>query len=307
MERASKGLEERFFSTLTFIYFLISRSVVIVSLSFYLFHLNVWLLILLVIGSVIFTLIKTKLFKEVYILERKQTKSHRKLNDLDEVITGKESAAEVRLYRLQDYFLNKWGSLYEKMKQERIGLATREFKMDFIGSGGLVLTLSGAFNFGVFLVSRAALTLGQYAGFITSVKYYQQELEGLFTDLVLVVNDLQYIKDFFSYMELEEEKDNTIKPTKISEFEQIIFHNVSFRYPGSNVNALKNVNLTIAIGERIALLGLNGSGKTTLIKLILGLYEPTEGKITVDDINLKSINQKDWFEKMGIVLQDFCQ
>ena len=89
-----------------------------------------------------------------------------------------------------------------------------------------------------------------------------------------------------------------------NEFE-IAFHNVSFRYPGAQDYALKNLNLTLRVGERMAVVGRNGSGKTTMIKLLCRLYDPTEGVITLNGIDIRKYRYEEYQALFAVVFQDF--
>ena len=86
----------------------------------------------------------------------------------------------------------------------------------------------------------------------------------------------------------------------------VSFNNVSFAYPGSASPTLKNISFTIASGEKIALVGLNGAGKTTLLRLLLRMYDVTEGSITVNGIDIRQLNLTQWYEKLSLMFQD-CQ
>lgn len=85
----------------------------------------------------------------------------------------------------------------------------------------------------------------------------------------------------------------------------IEFRNVSFKYAGSDNYALKNVNLTFKVGERLAVVGMNGSGKTTFIKLMCRLYDPTEGEIYMNDFNVRKYDYRQYLDLFSVVFQDY--
>jgi len=86
---------------------------------------------------------------------------------------------------------------------------------------------------------------------------------------------------------------------------EIEFKNVSFKYPGSEKYALKNLSMKLNIGQRLAVVGMNGSGKTTMIKLLCRLYDPTEGEITLNGINIMEYDYDQYLAIFGVVFQDF--
>ena len=86
---------------------------------------------------------------------------------------------------------------------------------------------------------------------------------------------------------------------------EIEFRNVSFRYPGCEQYALRNINMKFEIGQKLAVVGMNGSGKTTFIKLLCRLYDPTEGKILLNGIDIRKYNYKEYMMVFSVVFQDF--
>ena len=118
---------------------------------------------------------------------------------------------------------------------------------------------------------------------------------------------MRYLQDYFEFMDgprLDLDEGRRL-PGQLRE--GIRLENVSFTYPGGDRPALTNLNLTIRPGERIALVGENGAGKTTLIKLLLGLYRPTAGRILVDGVDLNELAPDDWYRRFGTVFQDFVR
>ena len=127
----------------------------------------------------------------------------------------------------------------------------------------------------------------------------------MWNSLLTIVKELHYLEPFLEFMEIPQEiKNNTTVPMD-SEIQSISFENVTFRYPKSEVDVLKNIDFTIHKGEKIALVGLNGSGKTTIIKLICRFYQPTSGCIKINDIDINCYSHKDLTNVLAAVFQDF--
>lgn len=114
-----------------------------------------------------------------------------------------------------------------------------------------------------------------------------------------------YVKDFYDIIELQPKilRDNGVELT--GDDITIQFENVSFKYPGSDKFVIKNANFTITDGEKIAFVGQNGAGKTTMIRLLCRFYDPTEGRILINGIDLKDLNLNSWYERTGALFQDF--
>ena len=117
----------------------------------------------------------------------------------------------------------------------------------------------------------------------------------------------KYIEDFFEYVDTPTEMHYGTIPTekRMDNKYDIEFHNVSFKYPNTDKYAIKNLNLKFMVGDRIAVVGMNGSGKTTMIKLLCRLYDPTEGYITLNGIDIQKYDYEDYLKLFSVVFQDF--
>ncbi len=117
----------------------------------------------------------------------------------------------------------------------------------------------------------------------------------------------EYIEDFFEYVDIPTEMHYGTIPTekRMDNKYDIEFHNVSFRYPNTENYAIKNLNLKFKVGDRIAVVGMNGSGKTTMIKLLCRLYDPSEGYITLNGIDIQKYDYEDYLKLFSVVFQDF--
>lgn len=323
LQRIETGLDNRLFSTMAFVFGSTAALVTLISLIIYM-GLEHWSLpLILIIGTTLSVLPRLRVLRERYILERKQTERERRLKYFESLMAGREAAAEVRLFGLGDYLLRSWAQLNGELRNERLALVNREFRFEGGSSTAESLTFGLALTLVVFLVAGGALTLGQYAAFVGAVQQFQRSLFDIFWTVALIDNDLRYIRDFFLYMDQPEDtssgfvasdwgldniaQDGSILNKKMVFKEDIVFENVSFRYPGSDRLVLKGVSLRIRAGERLALIGENGAGKTTLAKLLLGLYRPTEGRILVDGVNLTHLDPQVWRSQAAAVFQDFQQ
>ena len=154
---------------------------------------------------------------------------------------------------------------------------------------------------------RGLLEIGsviQYVGFITRLVTAVTNL----TDYIALTKmNTPFLLHYLSFFEIENKMYNGSIPVEKradNEYE-IEFHNVSFKYPGSDSYALKNLSLKLNIGQRLAVVGMNGSGKTTMIKLLCRLYDPTEGEITLNGIDIRKYRYHEYMKVFSVVFQDF--
>jgi len=144
----------------------------------------------------------------------------------------------------------------------------------------------------------------QYVGAITQ---FGNGFSTILTHIGLLSNNNTYIEnltEFLDIINVKNQGDRAVTPNEDGQYE-LVFNNVSFKYPGSETFAIKNLSLKINVGKRMAVIGMNGSGKTTMIKLLCRLYDPTDGEITLNGVNIKEYDYEAYLGIFGVVFQDF--
>lgn len=152
-----------------------------------------------------------------------------------------------------------------------------------------------------------AISIGEIMLYIGAINNISKNSTEIVKSLSLIIPSDSYREKLFRFMDLNNLKENReVKVNKELYGKcEIEFKNVSFKYPDTDKYVLKNVSLKFKVGEKLAIVGINGSGKTTLIKLLLGLYKPTEGEITVNGKKIKSYNYDEYLNIFSVVFQDF--
>ncbi|MDO4304599.1 MAG: ABC transporter ATP-binding protein [Bacillota bacterium] len=143
-----------------------------------------------------------------------------------------------------------------------------------------------------------------YAGSITIFASYFSEWIYVLTELM---TNTAYVKAYFDFLDIPNKKYEGVLPVEKRDDDQfeLEFRNVSFKYPGCKEYVLKDFSIRFRIGERLAVVGKNGSGKTTFIKLLCRLYDPTEGEILLNGINIKKYDYKEYLNLFSVIFQDF--
>ena len=162
----------------------------------------------------------------------------------------------------------------------------------------------------VFVAAKAALGnlgIGSIVQFVGGITRFNAGLTGLVDNMAQLFSNVEALNLYFEFLDMPNKiYHGTLPVEKRRDYEyELEFHDVSFKYPGSNEYALKHLNLKLNIGQRLAVVGMNGSGKTTMIKLLCRLYDPTEGCITLNDIDIKKYDYNEYMRIFGVVFQDF--
>ena len=233
----------------------------------------------------------------------------RLLNYIEMLLTGNDTVKEIKLFGLGEPLLNRYQDLFEKFYTEDRAIAQKR-SIASLGWG----TLSSLVYYGsyVWIVMRTItkiITLGEMTMYLTTFRQSQNSIRALLDSLNNIYENNLFLDNFLSYLKLQplivSPTDGKLAPSPIKE--GIEFRNVHFRYPGAETDVLKDINLRINPGERIALVGLNGAGKTTLVKLLTRLYDPTQGQILLDGIDLRDYDLHSLHQRFGVIFQDFVR
>jgi ATP-binding cassette subfamily B protein len=233
----------------------------------------------------------------------------RRMQYLEQVLTVDSAVKEVKLFGLGEPLLKRYSETFWQFFKEDTALARRR---SWISLGwGLVATLSyyGAYAWIVFQAVAGAITLGGMTLYLTLFRQSQGTFQGLFDNVNRLYENGLFMDNLFAFLNLTPQMaaaagDGNTTPDRTRGLE---FRNVSFRYPGRDQWALRDVNLAIRHGEKIALVGPNGAGKTTMIKLLTRLYDPTEGQILLDGVDLRDYDPDELRQRIGVIFQDFVK
>ena len=158
------------------------------------------------------------------------------------------------------------------------------------------------------LVINNEISVAEFLLYFSAVEGFSTLVTGVMTQLNVLKKqslDLCVVREVLDYPEVFKFEDGQDLVVDTNQDYTIELKNVSFRYPGKNKNILTNINLTIKPNEKIAIVGLNGAGKTTLVKLICGYYDPTEGEILLNGVNIKTFNREHYYKMFSAVFQNF--
>ncbi len=251
--------------------------------------------------------INMKIAKKQYDVYNHRFEKLRYIINLKNIFTRYECVKELKVYRLHEFISNKILNYNDKFINEDKKIRSR-FTIENAIADGVKNVLSGALKFLVLIKTIAnRLQIGQFVTYIQLLDQLQVDISILFNVVQSFFEDGLYIDDLYRFLDdlnIEEKKGGI---NLIGGIQTIEFINVSFKYPGLERWVLKNISTKFCQGDFYALVGINGAGKTTFIKLILGLYEPTEGRILVNGIDLNQLNKESYFKMFATVFQDFIK
>jgi len=231
----------------------------------------------------------------------------RRLIYLEYVLANDEHAKEVKLFGLGPTLLGRYRSLSERFYAEDRALAVRRSIWGYGLSLVSTAVFYGCYAFIVGATVAGRLSLGDMTLYLVAFRQGQQSFQSILTAVGSMYEDTLYMSNLFEYLAIPTERSRPGLPAAVLAEEGIRFEDVGFRYPGAERWALRNVSLFIPKGQSLALVGENGAGKTTFIKLLSGLYEPTEGRLRLDGRDLRDWDPQALLARIGVIFQDFNQ
>ena len=270
---------------------------------------NPWLLLLLTVAILPSFLGETHFAALSYSLLFRRTPERRELDYLRFVGASDKTAKEVQMFGLAGWLSERYAALsqryYEENKRLSIQKGVVSALLSLVGTvgyyGAYVTILMGAV--------AGSITLGTLTFLAAAFSRSRDLIQRLLLSASDIYEQSLYLKDLFVFFEMESAIRSRPGAARVPSplCTGFVFEDVGFQYPGSERWAIRHVNLGIAPGERIALVGENGAGKTTITKLLARLYDPTEGRILLDGVDLRDYDLTSLRQAIGVIFQDFVR
>ena len=288
---------------------LIQQAITTITLSVSIMLFSPWLMLLLVAGVLPAFLGESHFAFLGYAKNFRQTPARRQMDYLRILGGSKEAAKEMKLFGLRDFLRERFSRLSDEIYDENVALSRRKLVMgaflSMVGSMGYY----AAYVFVIWRTVTGELTIGTLTFLAGAIQQASSNIQQIFSTLAGIADQALFLTDLLAFFEMQptiRSKPNAL-PAPRPIMQGFEFRNVSFSYPGSSRLVLNRMNFRLNPGERVALIGENGQGKTTLVKLITRLYDPSEGEILLDGIDLREYDLEDLHREIGVIFQDFMR
>jgi ATP-binding cassette subfamily B protein len=273
-------------------------SVVMVAASLYIFH---PLLCLIVLVAPIPTLYTTYVGNKLnFKFSHDNSKIMREAGYYQNVLLD-NSAKEVKALNLFDFFFNKWKVLADdyviREKKNQRNVYILGTVSGFIANVASV----SADVIAIVLLTQGKLSVGAFGAVLVLIRTLMESTTQLFSSVANFLSKKNEAAQFFELIDLDEQ---AIGVPKLLGVEDITVKNVSYRYPLTDDYRIHHINFTIHKGEKVAFVGENGAGKTTFVKVLTGMLEPSEGDITIGEVNIKDLPPSDIYNALSCVFQE---
>lgn len=288
---------------------MVQQVITLISLVVLLFRFSPWLAVIVFVSAIPAFLSQSQYAERAFRAVTRRAPEARLLNYLEVLLTGNDTIKEIKLFGLGKPLLRRYQELFTRFYQEDRAIAERR-TMAGLGWGLLSnLAYYGSYAWIVLRAVAGIITLGDMTMFLAIFRQSQSSIRSLLDSLNRLYESNLFLDNLIEYLKLQPllvaPANGLTAPAPIRR--GIEFKNVSFRYPGSDVYVLRDINLHIRPGERIALVGLNGAGKTTLIKLLTRLYDPTDGQVLLDGVDLRDYDLTSLHQRFGVIFQDYAR
>jgi len=268
-----------------------------------------WLMLVLIAAVVPAFMGETHFAFLGYAKNFRQTPIKRQLDYLRQAGATKEAAKELKLFNLSAFFTQRFAKLSDIVYEQDVDLARKR-----LGIGSILSIIStggyyGAYAYVIWRTLAGRWGIGTFYFLNTAILNASSNIQQVLSTLSGIADQALFLTDLLAFFEMKptiQSKPNALPaPRPIKQgFE---FRNVSFVYPGTQRRVLNGLNFQLSPGERVALIGENGQGKTTIVKLITRLYDPTEGQILLDGVDLREYDLEDLYREIGVIFQDFMR
>ncbi|MEM7129176.1 MAG: ABC transporter ATP-binding protein [Chloroflexota bacterium] len=235
----------------------------------------------------------------------RNTASERRTRYYEMLLTDRESVAEIRLFGLGDHFKQAYRTIRQRLRTERIDLSRSQAIAELSARGFSLATVGLVLAWMVLQIVRGLFSLGDLAMFYQVFNQGQKLMGTLTSSARQIYTNLLFLENLFQFLALDSqiEDPNEPKPLPQPLTSSIRFQNITFRYPESERTALKQFDLTIPAGKIVAIVGENGAGKSTLFKLLCRFYDPQEGRVTIDDLDIREMAQAELRRNITVLFQ----
>jgi ATP-binding cassette, subfamily B, bacterial len=270
---------------------------------------NPWLILLLIVALVPAFLGEAHFNARSYSLDFGRTPERRELDYVRQTAASVETAKEVKIFGLNRFLTDRYRVLSESFYAANRRIAQSRALWGGVFTAIGTLGYYAAYGWIIFSTLSGVFSLGDLTFLSGSFLRLRGLLQGILNSFSSTAAQALYLEDLFSFFEITPQimtLENP-RPMPLPIRQGFVFENVGFKYPGAEVWAVRGLSFELRAGETLALVGENGAGKTTIVKLLARLYDPVEGRITLDGHDLRDYDLEALRGAIGVIFQDFVR
>jgi ATP-binding cassette subfamily B protein/ATP-binding cassette subfamily C protein len=209
---------------------------------------------------------------------------------------------DIRMFGVQDKIIRNYDAEVNDLINIQKKIRNKEYRLGFVELFLLIVQDGVVFYY---LISKSGIEIGDLLMYLGAITALSVVLSSIIQNFSTMVGELLYVNDYYKFMDTSYYKNDGTRKALTDKTYDVVFDNVSFKYPNTDRYIYKNLNLKIDKGMKLAVVGVNGAGKTTLVKLLTRLFETEEGSIYLNGINIKEFEKREYYKMFSVVFQDF--
>ncbi|MBQ6845098.1 MAG: ABC transporter ATP-binding protein [Agathobacter sp.] len=241
-----------------------------------------------------------------YAKKQELSKAARRINYYKKTTQDFSYGKDIRIFNLRDRIMANYQEEINAYLVLFAKIRNREYALGFLSL--LTLLVTNVLTYGILIYEVLhGMPVSSFTMYVTMITTLMTSMITFGNDLAFVWNEGEYVDDFYRFLDaplIEEGEKTKVDVLKDKKTMEIRFEHVSFRYPHTEKNVFTDLKFTIHAGERLAIVGVNGAGKSTLVKLMTGLFAPTEGKIYINDVDITELKKSEIYDLYSAVFQE---
>lgn len=266
---------------------------------------NYFFVLILIVFTVTIIFASMLTSKKDFFVQDQLSAEYTRLQSMYHASLEQKGAKDIRIYRMQEWFTEEFNSLRTKIC--KLQKKSASYYLIFNHLEKLLAFVRDVIVYGAFIyfMHRGTMTIEQFILNLGIVAGFNGWILHLFDNMKELIRNHTLVTYFYVFLQYGEEKctGGELVPNALSSH-TLTMERVCFRYPGAEKDCIHDLDLTIQSGEKLALVGINGAGKTTIVKLLLGLYKPTGGRILLDGTDIRCFDQKSYLQEFSVAFQE---
>jgi ATP-binding cassette subfamily B protein len=264
---------------------------------------------LLLLAALPYAIVHSGAATQMYTLSSSQTPEVRQARYLSHLLSTDAGAKELRVFGLGDYLLRRYRDILKRHERQITAFAWRRSLRSALAGVLPAAAYGGIYVYFTLQALSRHITVGDLTLYAGLILRSQDVLQNTMFSLANIIESSLFLDDYFALLALKPEMRTNQggRGPALPIRQGIRFEGVTYRYPGSERDALHDVTLELRAGETVAIVGENGAGKTTLVKLLARLYDPHFGHMRVDNTDLRDLDVAVWRQQIAVIFQDFIQ
>ncbi|WBW97569.1 ABC transporter ATP-binding protein [Oceanirhabdus sp. W0125-5] len=266
-------------------------------------------LIYIILNVFIVYFVNTKARKYEYSLKEERAEYDRKCKYIYDTMSNFAYGKDIRIFNLNDWLSDKFSAFSENYVHLIKNINNKYFKASLLDIVLLIIREGIVYAYLIYCVIYKSMNIGDFTMYFATIAGFATWMQNIMVDISFLKSQNMYINDLRDFFEIdkndgENNEENMYEEVPKDKPYEIEFRNVAFKYPHSERYIYENLSLKIKAGQKLAIVGINGAGKTTFIKLLTRLYEPTDGEILLNGINIKKFKKEEYFNLFSAVFQE---